>query len=95
MSGSLISGNTTVKVNRALTGGETVNAGAYAVASYIGTGNSGTGTGGVNATTTPNVLYYGPGQTVLASVITKYVVNSATFDITYTLISGVEFINSP
>lgn len=96
-----LSANTTLKVNRAISGADTVSANAYAIITYVLTAISGTltnqsGVGGSSSIT----RYFGPGQSIPASFVGKIpVVNStpqsAVIDGTFTLQSGVEFINTP
>lgn len=90
------------KVNRAIGGADTVSAGAYAVVSYIPTGISGLAPDGDGGFCPPPVTrYFGPGQAIPASFTSQaYQINQTVSPwhtvntITYSLASGVEFINS-
>ena len=95
-----LSANTTLKVNRAISGADTVSSNAYAIVTYVLTSVSGTlsnqsGVGGSSDIT----RYFGPGQSIPASFVAQIPVvsSSASSSIsgTYSLQSGVEFINTP
>lgn len=96
--------NVGMKVNRAIAGGTTVTANAYAMVSYSPsfyiTGPGGGSFGGASGFT-PIVRYFGPGQSIPASFTTTYpaaltnVGSSAlTGTVTWSLLSGVELINT-
>lgn len=97
MSDVVIASNTSLKVNRAISGATTVNANCYAIVTYLFTGYSVT----INAQNTPPsssiTRHFGP----LQSIPLTFTVNNFSFGsdgngvCTYTLQSGVEFINSP
>ena len=91
------------KVNRQIVSGTTVNANCYAMVTYIPTGFSGgiSSTSRVAITPEPITRYFGPGQNIPNNFTSPvYLLNSATppyFDtaqVTYTVLSGVEMINS-
>lgn len=95
-----LSANTTLKVNRAISGADTVSANAYAIITYVLTAISGTianqsGVGGSSDIT----RYFGPGQSIPASFVAQLPVVSSTasgsINGTYSLQSGIEFINTP
>lgn len=91
------SNNTTLKVNRAITGATTVSAAGYAIVTYLFTSYSIV----INSQNTPPdssiTRYFGPLQSIPAS----FTVNNFNFGsdgngvCTYTLQSGVEFVNTP
>jgi hypothetical protein len=81
-----------MKVNRAITGATTVNANCYAVVSYTCT-SLGATSNGVSATTTAQ-MYFGPGQTIPATFTANNYYFAGALTATYSLYSGVEFINS-
>jgi hypothetical protein len=95
--------NTTLKVNRAITGATTVNANCYAVVTYNVTSISAFSANAVTGATSngipPVSRYFGPSQSIPAtftSLVARF--NGATQETanyTYSLQSGVEFINSP
>ncbi len=94
MSDIVIASNTSLKVNRAITGVTTVNANCYAIVTY--TPNSSAPT--VNISTAPNApitRYFGPAQSIPATFQTTAYDNSTSSILTWGLLSGVEFINSP
>lgn len=98
--------NIGMKVNRAITGATTVNANATAIVTYsqgifpttaVGSGAFGGWNGGQQGMIINRV--FGPGQSIPASFIQgiRYKDSSAvdqTTNITWTLISGVELINT-
>jgi len=90
-----------MKVNRAITGATTVNTDAVVFATYssgsfggLGFGDNSGGLGGMQGQVTNRV--FGPGQSVPATFTT--VANGANgfdaYTVTWTLISGVELINT-
>ena len=87
-----LSTNTTIKVNRAISGTTTVNPNCYAVITYNPDG--GTINGSAAAGPAPFIVYFGPGQVVPATITTT-VSGFPTLNITSSIISGVEFINTP
>lgn len=87
-----LSNNTTLKVNRAISGATTVNANCYAVVTY--NPNSSAVNGSAAAGPGISNVYFGPGQSIPAT-ITTVVSGSPTITTTYTLLSGVEFMNTP
>jgi hypothetical protein len=95
MGASNFGSNTTLKVNRAITGSTTVNSNCYAVITYQLSNVVNGSPGAVHPAFFTN--YYGPGQSVPASytlTTSKDNSNNPLQD-TYTLVGGVEFINSP
>lgn len=100
--------NIGMKVNRTITGATTVNANAMVVASYMaqGIGVSPASTWGqystyVHPQGTPMVRVFGPSASVPASFTsiihlpaTNPNVNSVAVSVTWTLLSGVELINT-
>lgn len=91
------------KVNRAISGATTVNANCYAMVTYIATSF----TGGIASTQESSIVpppitkYFGPGQSIPNTFTSPvYVLKGSpapyfsTSDITYTLSSGVEMVNS-
>lgn len=92
MSDVVIASNITTKVNRAISGATTVNANCYAVVTY--NPNSSGVNGSAAAGPGLSIVYFGPGQSIPAT-ITTVVSGSPTVNATYSLLSGVEFINSP
>jgi hypothetical protein len=90
--------NTTLKVNRPITGATTVAANCYAVVNYkvtaavpvIGMGSVAAGFGGIVQ------MYFGPAQSIPASFSAVVGTHSnSNIDGTYTLFNGVEFANTP
>ena len=90
------SNNTTLKVNRAISSTTTVSSNCYAVIDYILTTNT--------SVTNNNTIYgfiqryFGPGQSVPTSFTAAIqAVSGSTSPTTgtYTIQSGVEFINTP
>ncbi len=98
MSDVVISSNTSLKVNRAISGATTVNANCYAVVEYYSSGYVQNGGGGA---TTPIIAtrHFGPLQAVPLNFTIELDpdVNNAgpIAELRYVLLSGVEFINSP
>lgn len=95
---STFGSNVTMKVNRAISGATTVGAGCYAVVTYRVTAFQAISIGSVAAGLQSFITnYYGPGQTIPANyngqISVKYDAGTLTAD--YTLVSGVEFINTP
>jgi Flp pilus assembly protein TadG len=90
MSDVVIASNTSLKVNRAISGATTVNANCYAVVTY----NPNSSAVNSSAAAGPGLcnVYFGPGQTIPSTITTT--VSSGT-DTTFSLFRGVEFINSP
>ena len=94
---STFNGNSTLKVNRAITGATTVASNGYAIVSYRCTSYV-INTGSVAAIWQPLVeRHFGPSQSIPASFTsgsaTITSTNQAT--LTYSLESGVEFVNTP
>mgnify|MGYP007023483655 CR=1 FL=1 len=97
MSDVVIASNQSLKVNRAISGATTVSANCYAIVTYLFSGYTPT----VNAQNTPPSTainrYFGPSQAIPSS----FTANNFSFGsdgygvCTYSLQSGVEFINSP
>lgn len=101
---STYSGNISLKVNRAVGAGTTVAANCYVVATYIATAIAISGLNNNNErflAPPPVSLYYGPGQSVPGTFTTSFwecASGLAAFTpalITWTIQSGVEFINTP
>lgn len=91
--------NIGLKVNRAIGGATTVNANAYAMVDYLPSGTWSPGGGqSAAAAAPPMTRHFGPGQLVPASFnisIPQLTNGSAgSQNITYTLASGVELINT-
>lgn len=101
--------NIGMKVNRAITGATTVNANAYAIVTYsvgvtplgFNAGVSSGAYGGAVSGMQNNIItrYFGPGQSIPASFTQsfKYVSQAgtdATSSITWSILSGVELINT-
>lgn len=102
MGQAVISSNTSLKVNRAISAATTVNANCYAVITYQKTGVLlGSSGGGLEYGSLNNDVvtrYFGPSQSIPATFTTTNARTDApTFFVqgTYTIMSGVEFINSP
>lgn len=89
--------NTTMKVNRAIGGATTVNANCYAVVSYVCTSTPNNPfTSNMYSVTASIQQYYGPGQSIPASISACTASsNTSNYFSTYTLTGGVEFVNSP
>lgn len=88
---------TTLKVNRAISGATTVAATGYAVVDYILSNTNLIGGASRAAGYVPVLTrYFGPSQSIPAS-FTGHVgdADSSALLGTYSLLSGVEFINSP
>lgn len=96
MSGAVISSNTSLKVNRAITSTTTVNANCFAVVNYIYSGMT-----AVIGTNEPNVQpiitrTFGAGQSIPSTlVVAVHSGNGDEFNVTWALSSGFELINSP
>lgn len=101
------SSNTTLKANRAITGATIVAANGYAIVDYALTSSSAignlvsfVGSGGQSAIVQ---RYFGPGQSIPASFTDDFIAGflmdgsgNAVFSTgTFSLRSGVEFINTP
>jgi hypothetical protein len=101
MSGAVISSNVSLKVNRAITGATTVAANCYAEVSYNPTSitSSGSTSGQIATSAIPITRIFGPAQSIPATFTSSVFIattgSSISLDVTYTLQSGVEFINSP
>jgi hypothetical protein len=94
MSDVVIASNVSLKVNRAISGATTVNANCYAIVTYSPNSTAPS----VNISTAPNApitRYFGPGQSVPASFTTTAYDNATASTLTWGVLSGVEFINSP
>jgi len=104
MSGILISGQ---RINRAISGATTVAANGFAVVTYAGTSPGANGTvsavGGGSVPIQPVTRYFGPGAAIPLTFTTASYnfdnvsagsIVTTVFNITWTLLSGVEFINS-
>lgn len=98
------SGNTTLKVNRTITGATTVNANCYAIITYVPTSTN------FSVANTSNDIklsddsltrYFGPADSIPGTFTTtgmslKFSAGTIhSYLITWTLLSGVEFINTP
>lgn len=107
MSGTVISNNTSTKINRAISGSSTVTANGHAIVTYSAGGDAHSGAGYNGSFGSPQgsviVRHFGPGQSIPATFTTTIFAfvpggagtpNSAT-TVTWTLLSGVEYINSP
>lgn len=99
---STFSGNSSIKVNRAISGADTVNSNCYAEVFYAVTTNTPTASAtNYSALHVPPPVnrIFGPGQTIPATfTVTATSGYNAGWDylnVTYTLLSGVEFINTP
>lgn len=91
---AVISSNTSLKVNRAITGATTVNTNCYAVVTYAPNVSAPS----VNISTAPNApitRYFGASQSIPATFTTVAYDNATSSTLTWGLLSGVEFINSP
>lgn len=99
MSDIVIASNTGIKINRAISGGTTVNANSYAIVTYVKTSLSTlTGLGGVEyGSLVPDTInrYFGPSAVVPNTFNQSVTYSTANVTAVYTLLSGVEFINSP
>lgn len=107
MSDVVIASNTSLKVNRAISGATTVGANCYAVATYSAGGDTHSGASLSTTFGSPqgSVVnrYFGVGQAIPATFTTTifaYIPGGAgtpnsPVNVTWTLLSGVEFINSP
>jgi len=88
--------NIGMKVNRAITGATTVNSNAYAIVDYRITGIS--IVSGSQRFTEDRFItrYFGPGQSIPATIVVNNVTSTAgdVGNVTYTLQSGVEIINT-
>lgn len=94
MSDVVIASNTSLKVNRAITGATTVALNSYAIVTY-GPNSSAPS---INISTAPNApitRYFGPSQSIPATFTTTAYDNATSSTLTWGLLSGVEFINSP
>lgn len=95
MSGAVISSNTSLKVNRAISSTTTVNANSYAEVDYYYSSDT-LGTSGNNIQIVGNIKRtFGAGQTIPSTITTTVKNGAASYTITYSIASGVEFINSP
>ena len=100
--------NIGMKVNRAITGATTVNANAYAMVTYsagafpaLGTPPVSSAYVGIGSNQQGNVItrYFGPSQSIPASFTTQWAYfdggpSRITSTITWSLLSGVELINT-
>jgi hypothetical protein len=98
--------NIGLKVNRAITGATTVNANATAIVTYLSGVHNVINTLGVSTRLEPAppqgrvvVRVFGPGQSVPASFTGSFKYDNdttafATGTVTYSLLSGVELINT-
>jgi hypothetical protein len=99
--------SSSIKVNRAISGATTVTANCYAEVSYlcgaamVGSTIGSTGFSGIGSNPQGQLINrkFGPGQSIPATFTSSFLYvdggsgsNSGT--LTYTLVSGVEFINS-
>lgn len=92
---AVISDNTTLKVNRAISSSTTVNPNCYAVVDYVYSSDD-AGTGFTNQLIPHSVTRnFGSGQSVPASVSVIYKDGATTYTITYAISTGYELINSP
>lgn len=94
MSGAVISSNISMKVNRAISGATTVSANCYAIVTYYVSSNNVLAGSALQPATVID-RYFGPGQSIPATFVVGGVSGSSIWDSTYTVLSGVEFINSP
>jgi hypothetical protein len=94
--------NIGLKVNRAITGATTVNSGAYAMVTYeltaAGAGPAGVDGASVSAIA-PITRYFGPGASIPATFNSGAFLHSTFMSTTivsgtWTLLSGVELINT-
>lgn len=108
MSGAVISSNVTTKFNRAISATTTVNANCYAIVTYNATFATFDGTNGIANFASGDygldnfvTRYFGAGQTIPTSFTTPLSFSgfigaiSANPKVTYSIMTGVEFINSP
>lgn len=94
--------NIGMKVNRAISGADTVSANAYAMVTYRPTnidfsGNVGDFGGAANAPVITR--YFGPEQSIPATFVTGIALTGAggftgSTTVTYALLSGVELVNT-
>ncbi len=96
MSGAVISSNTSLKFNRAISGSTTVNSNCFAVVNYIYSGMT-----AVTGSNEPNVQpiitrTFGAGQNIPSTLVTAvHSGNGDEFNVTWAISSGFELINSP
>lgn len=99
MADIVIASNTSIKVSRAISGAATIASNAYAIITYTKTSiTTLTGSGGVEyGSLNPDTInrYFGPSTVVPNTFSQTVVYGSANVTVVYTLLSGVEFINSP
>ena len=88
-----------IKVNRAISGATTVGSNCYAIVTYLPSGTGSVGSGDF-AVTSYIEKYFGPGQSIPAT-ISVYSIrqagtgsNQSNVSVSYSLSSGVEFINT-
>lgn len=92
MAQSVITANVKIKVNRAIGSATTVGTNCYAVVSYT------LNTIGGSSTRSRDQLfnkYFGPGQSIPATITLVAEHNGFSTNNVFSLSSGVEFINSP
>ena len=90
MSGSPLASNTSLKVNRAISTTTTVNSNCYAQVTYQYSGSS----VGITGLCFPITRYFGAGQSIPATISVVNGTGGTPTALTYTISSGVEFINS-
>lgn len=94
MSDVVIASNISLKVNRAISGVTTVAANCYAIVTY-GPNSSAPSTNISTAPNAPITRYFGPAQSIPLTFTTTAYDNATASTLTWGLLSGVEFINSP
>lgn len=82
-----------MKVNRVISGATTVTANSYAIVNYIP--NVIPPSAAITVSGAPITRYFGPGQSVPATFTATYYEGSTSSIITFSILSGVEFINTP
>ena len=98
MGQSVISSNTSLKVNRAISGATTVAANCYAVVEYYHSGYSVTGGGSGAVTPIIATRHFGPLQAIPLNFTIECdpdLNNAGGVPVARYVLSGVEFINSP
>lgn len=94
MSQAVIAADVGYKVNRVISSSTTVNSNCYAVVSY----NYSSSTVIIGAAYNKQLLfnkYFGPGQSIPATITLVAEHNGFSTNNVFSLSSGVEFINSP
>lgn len=107
MGAAVISSNTSLKVSRAISGATTVGVNCYAVVTYAAGGDTHSGASLSTTFGSPqgSVInrYFGDGQSIpstFTTTIFAYLPGGAgtpnsPVNVTWSLLSGVEFVNSP